>query len=206
MSARLVVVDAGMGNIASVVRALRHAGAEDVTVSADPDRIHGADMVVVPGQGAFRDCSRAFEGGLGEAVRGAITRGVPYLGICLGLQILFESSDEAEPTCRGLGVFAGTVRRLRGGTDLLTGAHLPIPHMGWNLARFRDGRPDDYFYFVHSYAAAPSDANVTLAVTEYGETFTSAVAKDNVLAVQFHPEKSQGAGLAFLRTFVEARP
>lgn len=193
-----VVVDTGLGNLESVVRALRRAGAE-ATVSRDPSAIAKADALVVPGQGAFRDCTRALDAGLGEALREAIARGTRYLGICLGLQILFRSSEEA-PGCAGLGVFAGRVVKLRGRPGL------KVPHVGWNLAE--PARPSpwleapEHFYFVHSYVAAPDDASLTLATTTHGERFVSAIAKDNVLAVQFHPEKSQRAGLALLERFL----
>lgn len=207
---KVVLVDTGLGNLASVARALRHAGASAVVISDDPNVVRTADKVVMPGQGAFRDCSRALSDGrgLGDAVRERIAAGTPYLGICLGLQILFAESAEADASCRGLGLFAGRVVRLEGGTDALTGARLPIPHTGWNLVeRGPAASPlpaePTHFYFVHSYAVAPDDPSVVAATTEYGTRFVSAVAKDNVLAVQFHPEKSQGAGLALLRRWIE---
>ncbi|CAN5457591.1 imidazole glycerol phosphate synthase subunit HisH [soil metagenome] len=206
-SARIVVVDTGMGNLASVTRALGHVGAAEVVVTSDPNLVRSADAVVMPGQGAFRDCSRALEGGLGEAVKESIARGAPFLGICLGLQILFAESEEADASCRGLGVFAGRVVRLGGGTDALTGARLPLPHTGWNLVERARGasilaEDATHFYFVHSYAVVPDDAAIVAATTEYGARFVSAIAKDNVLAVQFHPEKSQKAGLELLRRWV----
>ncbi len=206
---KIAVVDTGLGNLASVARALGHAGAREVLVTSDPDAIRAADALVMPGQGAFRDCSTALGDGrgLGDVVREKLRSGAPYLGICLGLQILFEGSEEADPSCRGLGVFAGRVVRLKGGIDPLVGIALPIPHTGWNLVERGPAasvlpQEPTHFYFVHSYAVAPEDPSIIAATTEYGERFTSAVAKDNVLAVQFHPEKSQGAGLALLRDFV----
>jgi glutamine amidotransferase len=207
---RIAVVDTGLGNLASVARALKHAGAREVLVTSDPELVRGADALVMPGQGAFRDCSVALGDGrgLGEVVREKIRAGAPYLGICLGLQILFESSDEADASCRGLALFAGRVVRLEGGTDPLIGSRLPIPHTGWNLVERGPAASavipptPTHFYFVHSYAVAPEDPGIVAATTEYGARFTSAVAKDNVLAVQFHPEKSQDAGLALLRAFV----
>ncbi len=205
----IVVVDTGLGNLASVARALRHAGATDVVVSHDPNVVRRGSKVVMPGQGAFRDCTRALDGesGLREALLESIGRGTPYLGICLGLQILFGASEEADASCRGLGVFAGQVVRIRGGTDTLTGAPLPIPHTGWNLVErgpAASALPADptHFYFVHSFAVAPEDPSIVAATTDYGERFVSAVAKDNVFAVQFHPEKSQQAGLDLLRRWV----
>lgn len=203
-----VVCDTGMGNVFSVVRALEHAGAPAVSVSADPDAIARADRVVFPGQGAFRDCAAALSldgHALGDALRAAIRRGAPYLGICLGLQALFQSSEEA-PGAAGLGVFPGAVVRLPPGVDE-GGAPLKIPHMGWNEARpVRDHAvlgPSAYYYFVHSYAVAPVDPSIVAATTTYGADFPSAVASDNVVAVQFHPEKSQRAGLALLARFAK---
>ncbi len=130
----------------------------------------------------------------------------PYLGICLGLQVLFEGSEEA-PGCAGLGVFKGPVVKLRDGTDAVTGASLKIPHTGWNEARPTENRglltPDaQHFYFVHSYVVAPSDPTVVAATTDYGEAFVSAVAQGNLFACQFHPEKSQRAGIALLERFL----
>lgn len=203
-----VVCDTGMGNVFSVVRALEHVGAPSVTVSADPDAIARADRVVFPGQGAFRDCAAALSRdgqGLGDAIRAAIRRGTPYLGICLGLQALFQSSEEA-PGATGLGVFPGAVVRLPSGVDEAK-APLKIPHMGWNEARpVREHAilgPAAYYYFVHSYAVAPADRSIVAATTTYGADFPSAVASDNVVAVQFHPEKSQHAGLALLARFAK---
>jgi glutamine amidotransferase len=212
----VAVVDVGLGNLRSVERALlraagdAHAARVNVAITRDPDAIARADKVVVPGQGAFRDCTRALAaGGLGEAVRAKIASGAPYLGICLGMQVLFASSEEA-PGCGGLGLFEGEVVRLPDrGPD---GARLKIPHVGWNTV---DTRADPnargllppsptHFYFVHSYAVRPRDPALVAATTDYGAPFVSAVARDNVLAVQFHPEKSQGAGLALLARFVRA--
>jgi imidazole glycerol-phosphate synthase subunit HisH len=194
----VVVVDTGLGNIASVVRALGRCGGAPV-VSREPELVGRAGALVVPGQGAFRDCARALDGALGRAVREAITRGTPYLGICLGLQILFSSSDEA-PGCAGLGVFPGHVARLAGGPGI------KVPHVGWNLVTSTRtslllDKPE-HFYFVHSYVVVPDDPTVIVATTTHGERFVSAVARDNVTAVQFHPEKSQRAGLALLERWL----
>jgi glutamine amidotransferase len=143
---------------------------------------------------------------MGEAAKDAIARGTPYFGICLGLQVLFEKSAEAAG-CAGLGVFAGTVERLASGTDPVTGGALKIPHIGWNRAEPVRASlltaPPEWFYFIHSYAVAPRDETIVAATTEYGARFVSAVAKDNVFACQFHPEKSQGAGLELLARFVK---
>lgn len=204
---RVAVADTGSGNLRSVEKALVRAGA-DVVVTADADVVAAADKIVVPGQGAFGGCiaglSRA-GGALREAVLEGIRGGKPYLGICLGLQVLFEGSEE-DPSCRGLGVLPGMVRHfgVRPGCK--------VPHMGWNqttrraaggtptLARIPDGT---YFYFVHSYFAVPDRAEDIALETEHGVPFCAAVARDNLFACQFHPEKSQDAGLALLTAFVE---
>ncbi|HEY1956238.1 MAG TPA: imidazole glycerol phosphate synthase subunit HisH [Polyangiaceae bacterium] len=200
---KLVVVDTGLGNVRSVVHALEEAGrrgerATEIAVSSDADRVRRADALVVPGQGGFGDCSRALGGGLGDAVRESIGRGAPYLGICLGLQILFATSEEA-PGCGGLAIFEGRVARL-------APAHgIKIPHVGWNVAA--PTRPTwllesaESFYFVHSYVVSCEPA-ISCATTEHGARFVSAIEKDNVAAVQFHPEKSQRAGLALLQRFL----
>jgi glutamine amidotransferase len=208
---KIVVCDSGLGNLRSVERAIVAAGGKDVAVSRDPDVVRRADAVVVPGQGGFGDCARALaSSGLGEAIREKIRAGAPYLGICLGLQVLFGSSEEA-PGCAGLGVLEGDVVRLAVGTDDLTGAPLKVPHVGWNTVEPGVAAPRSllpaapaHFYFVHSYVVAPRDARVVAATTEYGARFVSAVARDNVFACQFHPEKSQRVGLALLERFLAA--
>jgi imidazole glycerol-phosphate synthase subunit HisH len=203
---RVAVADTGSGNLRSVEKALARAGA-DVVVTADADVIATADKIVVPGQGAFGGCVAGLAragGALREVVLEGISAGKPYLGICLGLQVLFEGSEE-DPTCRGLGVLPGTVRRF---TDH---PGLKVPHMGWNqtrrgaaggapaLAGIRDGT---YFYFVHSYFAVPDRPEDIALETDHGVSFCAAVARDNLFACQFHPEKSQDAGLALLTAFV----
>jgi glutamine amidotransferase len=207
---RIVVCDVGLGNLRSVQRALLEVTrerADDVEVSSDPIRIARADKLVMPGQGGFADCARALSRGIGDAVVAHIASGRPYLGICLGLQILFSTSEEA-PNCTGLGILSGEVRKLRGGIDALTGAELKVPHMGWNVATptaaalSRMSAAPEHFYFIHSFCVVPSDRNVVAATTEYGERFTSAICVDNLFACQFHPEKSQRAGLALLERFV----
>jgi len=189
---RVVVCEHGVGNVRSVVRAVaRVVPSADVVVTGDPDAVRRADRIVVPGQGSFGAFAAAMHGGrgLGDALREAIARGTPYLGICLGLQVLFEDSEEA-PGERGLGIFEGRVKRL-------AAEGLALPHIGWNSVS-----PDDrFFYFAHSYVAVPKDPSLVAGATEYGERFTSVVAKDNVLGVQFHPEKSQREGLALLERF-----
>lgn len=213
---RVLVVDLGMGNLRSVERALARAAADaglarEIVVDGAPAAIARADRVVVPGQGAFRDCAVALAAGVGDALREHLGRGRPYLGICLGLQALFDESEEA-PGARGLGVLAGRVVRLPGGAVDASGAHVKVPHMGWNqleMARpgagplaVYDAAPP-HVYFVHSYHAAPADPSVVAAVAWHGpHRVTAAVQRGPVTATQFHPEKSQGAGLALLAAFL----
>jgi glutamine amidotransferase len=202
---RIVVVDYGMGNLRSVSKALEHVAPQaEVLVSANPESIRDADRVVVPGQGALGDCMRQLgASGAREAVVEA-TRAKPFLGICIGLQMLFERGEEGNSS--GLGILPGHVPRLS-----VTG--LKIPHIGWNevvQARAHalwSGIPDrTRFYFVHSYYPAPRDAALTVGTSVYGAPFTCAIARDNIFAVQFHPEKSQSAGLQLLSNFVRWRP
>jgi len=196
----IAIVDVCSGNLRSVERALAHAGG-DVVVTQDPDAIRRADKIVVPGQGAFGVFMRGLaERGLGEALREKISSGAPYLGICLGMQVLFEHSEEGHVA--GLGVFAGDVVRFRPSDPTLK-----VPHMGWNnialkqpTAGLADG---DYVYFVHSYHCVPKDPKDIAVEATHGVTFCAAVQRDNVFACQFHPEKSQAVGLGLLRTFVE---
>lgn len=210
----LVLVDLGLGNLRSVEKALEHAGGRAPLVSSDPERIARARRLVVPGQGAFRDGVAALDrdaGAMRAALGDAIARGVPYLGICLGLQLLLDGSDEA-PGAAGLGVVRGHVRRLP--DDLVAieaGVHkrLKVPHMGWNevvRAPSAEGTAlpaRDWFYFVHSYHAVP-DAEADVAATaEYGGlALTAALRRGALIATQFHPEKSQRAGLALLAAFL----
>ena len=209
---RIAVCDVGLGNLRSVERALREATRGqriDVEVTGNPARVRTADRVVMPGQGGFGACARALAGALGDAVREQVRGGRPYLGICLGLQMLFASSEES-PGCPGLGVFDGEVVRLREGTDEATGGALKIPHVGWNEADPAGGERGllspgaaQHFYFVHSFVVVPRDPVVVAATTEYGgHRFVSAVSSKNVFACQFHPEKSQRAGIALLERFV----
>ena len=202
---KIAVVDYGMGNLRSVSKAIEHVAPQaEVLVTADPGRIASADKVVVPGQGAMRDCMRQLaESGAREAVIDA-ARQKPFLGICIGLQMLFEHGEEGDT--KGLGLLPGDVPRFR-----VSG--LKIPHMGWNeVAQARphplwaDIDDDSRFYFVHSYYPAPRDASLTAATAQYGQPFTCAIARDNIFAVQFHPEKSQSAGLQLLSNFVRWRP
>ena len=206
---RVVVCDPGVGNVRSVVRALARgletAGRRcDVVVTRERAVVESADFVVVPGQGAFGPFARGIEGGLGDALREHIAKGHPYLGICLGMQVLFEASEEA-PGAVGLGVLRGGVKRLDPGLDSATSRAHALPHIGWNAVEGTGawaGEPSRHFYFAHTFAAAPHDASVIAATTEYGSArFASAIAKGAVLGVQFHPEKSQREGLALLARF-----
>jgi imidazole glycerol-phosphate synthase subunit HisH len=195
----VALIDYGAGNLRSVENALREVGAA-VVVTHDPEAVRRADRVVVPGQGSMPACAEAMrKSGVEAALREAILRGAPALGICVGLQILFEAGEEAGGA-RGLGLVPGTVRRLPAGVKL--------PHIGWSPVRAAgplhplfaplDGQ---YVYFAHSYAA-PADAPGVQLLADHGVPFCAALAGGNVFAVQFHPEKSQQVGLAFLRRFV----
>ena len=210
---KIAVVDYGMGNLRSVWQALvRVAGGREVVVTADPAELRAAERVVFPGQGAMPDCMHELEvRGLRQAVLEA-ARDKPFLGICIGQQMLFEHSAEGDVP--GLGVFAGQVVRFPAermvGPD---GLRLKVPHMGWNEVRqcgphaLWEGIPDgDRFYFVHSYFVVPADASLTAAETDYGVRFTSAVARANIFAAQFHPEKSAAAGLRLLANFIHWQP
>jgi len=205
----IAVVDYGMGNLRSVAKALRFVAPErSIAVTADPAVIRAAGRVVLPGQSAMPDCMRALsESGLaGIVLETAADR--PFLGICLGLQMLFEQSEEG-PT-RGLALLPGRVVRFRDaamtGPD---GARLKVPHMGWSPVRREMEHPlwrgidnGTRFYFAHSYYPVPDDANLTAASVSYPAAFTCAIARANIFAVQFHPEKSHRAGLQLLSNFV----
>ena len=200
----IALIDYGAGNLRSVHKALKHLGA-DVRLVTQPDQMKGARAVVLPGVGAFDDCLNALRRqSLTDACRAAIQSGLPFLGICVGYQALFERSEEFNSCAAGLGVFAGKVLRFAERPGL------KIPHIGWNQVTptrpecplFRDIPPGGYFYFVHSFYPQPADRSIVAAETEYGDGFASAVWKDNVLATQFHPEKSQKVGLQLLRNFL----
>jgi imidazole glycerol-phosphate synthase subunit HisH len=209
----IAVVDYGMGNLRSVAKALEHvAPGRSVAVTSDPAVVHAAGRVVVPGQGAMRDCMRELDARDLRAAVLAAAREKPFLGICIGLQMLFERSEEADTP--GLGVLRGVVRRFPAEHMIdATGARLKVPHMGWNEVRqrlthplWRGIRDEGRFYFVHSYFADPAEAGWVAGETRYPFAFACAVAAGNIFAVQFHPEKSQDAGLKLLENFVAWQP
>ncbi len=200
----IALIDYGSGNLRSVSKALEHEGA-DVRLVDSPAALAGADAMVLPGVGAFGDCVRNLrERGLWDPVKDWLASGKPFLGICLGYQLLFESSEET-PGVKGFGFFPGKVKRFHE-------AGLKIPHMGWNSLELNDhplwhGLPaNPYVFFVHSYFPVPDDPAIVTSRTTYGETFAASVARDNVAAVQFHPEKSQDTGLAIMRNFIRSIP
>ena len=206
----IALIDYGVGNLYSVEKALNFVGA-DVKLTSDAADLKRADKMVLPGVGAFGDCMKNLQAtGMIPTILEQILMHKPLLGICVGLQILFEGSEES-PEIRGLGVFKGEVKKIRAG-------NLKIPHMGWNSIKI--GRKDNlvkfgaskilaglsdgnYFYFVHSYHAVPSNENLITATTDYGENVTAAVELGNIFATQFHPEKSGDVGLQVLKNFVE---
>ncbi|MEX0784344.1 MAG: imidazole glycerol phosphate synthase subunit HisH [Dehalococcoidia bacterium] len=202
MTYRVLVVDYDAGNMRSVVRALSHIGAEPV-VSADPEDVLEARAVVLPGVGAAADCMQKLrERGLIEPLREYVRSGRPLLGVCMGLHALLETSDENDGT-ECLGILPASAHRFP------YEAGRKVPHMGWNTVRWLRDHPvvegipsDSYFYFVHSYYPATADAALALGETEYGITFPSVLARDNIVATQFHPEKSGEDGLAIYRNFV----
>jgi glutamine amidotransferase len=196
----VLVVDYGMGNLFSVTKALEALGAR-AEVSADPAAVARAERILLPGVGAFGEAMKRLDAaGLSEALREARRRGAPLFGVCLGLQLLFESSEES-PGVRGLGLLRGAVRRFRAG--------LKVPHMGWNRVSPRAGSapfagiPDGaFFYFVHSFHVTPDDARDVAATSDYGGVFCAAVERGTTWGAQFHPEKSRDAGLRVLANFL----
>lgn len=213
MKTSIAIVDYGMGNLRSVAQALKKAAPEaDVAIVDRPEAIRAADRVVLPGQGAMPDCMRCLgESGLQEAVIAA-SREKPLMGVCVGEQMLFDWSAEGDT--RGLGLLPGKVVRFELEGQLQDdGSRFKVPQMGWNRVRqtqphaMWDGVPDgSFFYFVHSYYVVPGNEAHTVGETVYGVTFTSAVARDNIFATQFHPEKSAEAGLRLYRNFVQWNP
>jgi glutamine amidotransferase len=206
MKGRIAVVDYGMGNLRSVEKALEVAGVRTLLTSS-PDGIDRCDKIVFPGVGAFGDAMKELRRRrLVRPIISAIESGRPFLGLCLGLQLLFEKSEEA-PGIKGLGVLKGEVKRFRFAAD----RRIKVPHMGWNSIKYGRtfktgilrGVPDgSYMYFVHSYYVKPADKSAILTTTGYGIDFVSGVAKDNIYGLQFHPEKSQSVGLKMLGNFV----
>jgi glutamine amidotransferase len=219
MARTVAVVDYGMGNLRSVSQAVMHVAqgsAFQVAVTQRPDEVLAAERVVLPGQGAMRDCMRELQdSGLKEAVLDAAAR-KPLMGVCVGMQMLLDHSEEQDTP--GLGLIPGQVLRFRlEGQRQPDGSRYKVPQMGWNRVyqQAHDGRahplwqgvPDGaYFYFVHSYHVHPSDPRHTAGRTEYGASFTSAIARDNIFATQFHPEKSADHGLALYRNFLSWKP
>jgi glutamine amidotransferase len=210
----IAIVDYGSGNLRSVLRAF-HAVAPgaDVRIVSDPDLVRQAERVVFPGQGAMPDCMAGLAAsGLRQAVEQAC-REKPFLGICVGEQMLFDRSEEGDTP--GLGILPGDVVRFTAERGVRDGAGqaLKVPHMGWNEVHWRKSHPvtqglesGGWFYFVHSYHAEPRHAEHVLGVSDYGTRFTCAVASDNIVATQFHPEKSASAGLRMLANFVSWKP
>jgi glutamine amidotransferase len=198
----IAIIDYGMGNLYSVEKAFVKLGAQ-VVVTSQPEIIAQADKVVLPGVGAFGDCMQNLEQyGLVDIIRTVIDQGTPFLGICLGLQLLFDGSEEA-PGVKGLGIFPGMIRKI-------IAPGLKIPQMGWNSLELHSASPlfanissPAYVYFVHSYHAVPEEGSLITAVTDYGAAVTAAVGRGNVQAVQFHPEKSSNVGMAILANFIE---
>ena len=204
----IAVIDYGMGNLRSVQKALEFVGAKAI-VTHDPDLILNADSVVLPGVGAFKDCMANLNKlKLIDPIRKFIDGGKPFLGICLGLQVLFEESEEYGPVA-GLGILPGkVVKFIDGSSDAKNGSLIKIPHMGWNEIKVKKDLPlfegvgdAPYFYFVHSYYVVPEDQNMIATVTNYGVEFVSGIQHKNIYAFQFHPEKSQTLGLSILERF-----
>ncbi|MBK6579010.1 MAG: imidazole glycerol phosphate synthase subunit HisH [Sandaracinaceae bacterium] len=198
----VTIADLGLGNLHSVAQAFTRAGVA-AHITRDPDELRRAERLVFPGQGAFRECAEMLATDVGPALRDFIASGRPYLGICLGMQALFETSEESEG--QGLGVFPGRVVRFAPEMhDTATGDRLKVPHMGWNQVDTAHPMLEDagWYYFVHSYYVVPSDPSLVAATSDYGVRFCAAVARDNVFACQFHPEKSHHAGARLIQRFL----
>ncbi|NUL81344.1 MAG: imidazole glycerol phosphate synthase subunit HisH [Armatimonadetes bacterium] len=200
----IAIVDYGMGNLQSVAKALRYLG-ENCAITSDPEVVAKADRLVLPGVGAFGQASsRLQELGLDEAIRQSVLAGKPFLGICLGYQLLFDSSEES-PSAQGLGFIQGQVRKLKPTADAR------IPHIGWNTVQSVDcnaipGLIDNaLFYFVHSFVPEPTEREAISAWSKHGETFVSGIMWRNMIGVQFHPEKSGKAGMELLKGWISSR-
>jgi imidazole glycerol-phosphate synthase subunit HisH len=196
----VAVIDYDAGNTLSVTRALEKVGAR-VDLTSDPERVGAAEAVVLPGVGAFGDCMKKLrERGMDVACREAFRSGKPFLGVCVALQVIFDDSEES-PGAEGLGLLPGSVRRFKSGD-------LKVPHMGWNELRLvrdhpvLDGLDGEAFYFVHSYYPEPAEPGDLIGETEYGARFCAAAGRENLVAVQFHPEKSSRAGLRLYENFL----
>ena len=198
----IAIIDYGMGNLHSVYNALQAIGAQ-AEITSDPEQLKQADGIILPGVGAFRDCMRNLEqSGLIDTIKSEAEQGKPLLGICLGMQVLFEKGYEVEE-CAGLGLLQGEIR-------LMEDPDVKIPHIGWNSLDFpHEGRlfaglkEQPYVYFVHSYYLKAKDPSIVKATTEYGVTIHASVEKGNLFACQFHPEKSSTVGLQILKNFAE---
>ena len=210
----IAVIDYGMGNLRSVQKALEYVGAR-AKITDKPREIVKAERIVFPGVGSFGAAMKELKARrLDTAIKEAIAAGTPFLGLCLGLQLLFEKSEEA-PGVKGLGVLEGSVRRFAFTQYAIRNTQygLKVPHMGWNSIKHSipntrysilNNVPDNaYMYFVHSYYAVPKDKTTVITTTDYGIEFASGIAKDNIVAFQFHPEKSQALGLGILKNFVK---
>jgi glutamine amidotransferase len=214
MSRTVAVIDYGMGNLRSVSQAVAHVAQRSdikVIVTANPEEVFAAERIVLPGQGAMRDCMRELhDSGLKEAVLHAAAN-KPLMGVCVGMQMLLDHSEEQDTP--GLGLLPGRVRRFQlEGRLQPDGSRFKVPQMGWNQVFQQphpmwDGVPDGaWFYFVHSFYASPAQASHTVGEADYGGRFTCAVARDNIFATQFHPEKSADHGLALYRNFLDWQP
>jgi imidazole glycerol-phosphate synthase subunit HisH len=211
----VAVVDYGMGNLRSVAQAVRHAAqgqGVEVVITSRPEAVHAAERIVLPGQGAMRDCMAELAGsGLKEAVLEA-ARSKPMFGVCVGMQMLLDHSEEQDTP--GLGIIPGRVKRFQlEGRLQADGSRFKVPQMGWNRVMQAAAHPvwagvanDSWFYFVHSYYAEPAQEKHRTGVADYGSVFTAAIARDNIFATQFHPEKSAADGLALYRNFLHWNP